>query len=536
MSTDEGWQRRRKRPGVETGRVRSPRPAETAERGTVPAGWLVDIVAGPDAGRRIPVPGTGPVVIGRDPVSTVHLDDPAVSWQHAVADVRTRTVRVLDRDAECRLDRLDGAGPVERVADTGPWPDGAHLVIGSTRLALRRRGARALAAASPGPDGTLLVNRAPSLRTDPRGADVGYPPRPRPATVPPPPWALVLLPLLVAVPVALWWRQPLFAVLALLGPMLTLSQYLLERRRRRTEDTRARRCYDQECAERDAELAELRADEVRRRHGDHPDLALVAATVGEHEAGPGGRLWHRHAWSCGWLEVRLGLAELGCDIVTVRDGRRHEERLPSVPLTVDLAEVRVLGICGPAAARQAMARSLVGQLNVWTSPQQRRTIVLDQPDASCPQIEDGAGRDDPEGATALCTVVVLDDASTQRRRPEVARLLAGCTARQGGAEQQSAVVIAMAPVREQLPLECGATVELRRRNRQPRGAERRPVAAAAILPGPARTRLLDRPRRPPRPAARRHATTRAGHPGAPGAPVGPGRRRTGPDRAALAGR
>lgn len=92
----------------------------------------VDVVAGPDTGRRFRL-GAGRYVFGRAGAATVRLRDPAVEAHHAVLDVGA--------DGRMRLTRLAGRLPL--VVDghahpDGPVDPGALVAIGSSLLALGR--------------------------------------------------------------------------------------------------------------------------------------------------------------------------------------------------------------------------------------------------------------------------------------------------------------------------------------------------------------------------------------------------------------
>ncbi len=434
--------------------------------GTQPAGpaLLLDVVTGWRAGHRIPVSATGPVQL--DPTAEV----------------------LGERGVPTRWDLLDGEGarPLPQDPEMS-WPDGAHLVLGNTRLALRRSGQQVPAALTATRAGTVLVNRAPSVRAGEEPVEVALPQAPPGAPRPPVPWAVLVVPLLVGLPVALWWRQPVFAVLALLGPLVTLSQYLLDRRRRRAEQAEATAAYAQESARCTERISALRTERTRSLHRRHPDLAVIAATAGRYEDCPGADLWHRRAWTPGWLTVRLGLGEVDSGCSTVHHGRREPVRLFDAPVTVDLERERVLGICGPARLRAAMLDAVVGQLAVHTSPHQLRVRPVDDPAAPCaasnprrwdglPHLADPSAPPEPATAPdatepAAAHLVVLTDAPAARRRPEVARLLSG----------PSPLVVALAERREELPLECRSVVELAEPAAGPTPGASSPAAASAIL-------------------------------------------------------
>lgn len=130
----------------------------------------VRVDEGPDRGNAVAVRAE-PTSIGRDPRCGLRLSDravPPIALEVTAVGGRVR-VRACDERAEARLQgRTLGDAPT-------PWPDGAPLEIGETRLVLVDPVARALDASAELPD--EKVDPAP-------------PPAPEPEPVEPPPEVL----------------------------------------------------------------------------------------------------------------------------------------------------------------------------------------------------------------------------------------------------------------------------------------------------------------------------------------------------------
>ncbi len=150
--------------------------------------------------------------------------------------------------------------------------------------------------------------------------------------------------------------------------------------------------------------------------------------------------------------MRLGLATLPATLSVRRDGCSTHPSLPQVPLGLDLGAARVVGLCGPDDARDALARSLIAQIAVWCSPREARLTVVDPGPAghshdwhwiaALPH----AGPSPPDAVT----VALVDHADVQRLRPEVSALLSA----------DDTVALCLALRREQLPHECSAVITL----------------------------------------------------------------------------
>jgi S-DNA-T family DNA segregation ATPase FtsK/SpoIIIE len=450
-------------PGRATGRATAPAAA--------PALLAVHVVAGPAAGTVVPLP-PGRAVVGRDGAA-VRLTDAGVSRAHAELALGPggATVRDLDSSNGTRLGRRR-VGPVPE-----PVQPEEEVRVGTSSLVLRS-GAPHPASVRPDAAGHLLVQRAPDLVTDPPEVRFGYPPRPGPAPATRTPWITALLPLLIAVPMAVVWHQPVFLLFALMTPVMMAGQAVHDRRSGRREARLRLERHERRRTEIDGEVAAAIAADAAARSRRFPDLALLATAA----AVPTPQLWNRRPTDAEFLGVRLGLGRWPAGVL-VDDpderpaeggGResppaRHREH-ERTPVTLDLTTDRVIGIVGPRRERVALAQALVGQVACLHSPEDVRIIVLTAPEpdgtwawARWLPHRTGGGTG-TGGSDAARTVVVLDDAGALRDRPDVAAALQAATPIERGPasrqESGAAAVICLDRDPTSLPAEATAVVHL----------------------------------------------------------------------------
>jgi S-DNA-T family DNA segregation ATPase FtsK/SpoIIIE len=180
------------------------------------------------------------------------------------------------------------------------------------------------------------------------------------------------LPIALAVVIALLYHNPMFLLFAALGPLGAVGTIVTDRFARR----RRRRRYEQARRTAEKQIADLVADEVRRRQTLTPDretviLAAVGATRG---------LWPRNLDSPNALLLRVGTADLPASIDLRPEPTEDTPApvLPDVPVTVDLRETGVLGVVGSGEAAVALLRWLLLQVTVLRSPDDLRLVLISQ--------------------------------------------------------------------------------------------------------------------------------------------------------------
>jgi S-DNA-T family DNA segregation ATPase FtsK/SpoIIIE len=175
---------------------------------------------------------------------------------------------------------------------------------------------------------------------------------------------------------------PTMLLFAALSPVMALATFVEERRTGRRGYTRGTRDYRQRLVSLRDELEQERARDVRRRRANAPSAAELLRRAQNREPG----LWERRAGDADFLSLRLGSADRPASLsVRLEPGgsealRREVEQLaewyatvPSVPVATPLAELGVLGLCGPEGRVGALGRWLVAQAAALHSP---RELVL----------------------------------------------------------------------------------------------------------------------------------------------------------------
>jgi DNA segregation ATPase FtsK/SpoIIIE, S-DNA-T family len=329
------------------------------------------VVGGPEAGRRIPLP-PGSHRVGRE--ASIAVADPSLSAQHVVLTIGPDGAAAVS-DAGSRngtlVDGVAVAAGEER--DLGP---GELVQAGRTLLAVK---------APEGEPPEVPVDRTGRVRFN-RPPRVQRPlePATRPFPAPPAdpqrsrlPLGASLIPLALGVVLYALTKLPTMLLFSLLSPVMAVSTYVEDRRSGRKGFERHTREYRRKLGALRDELAAERRDELERRRSrapSGPELLRRARRLDP-------ALWERRPDDPDFLELRVGSADMP-SLLTVRldpggsDALRTEAEelaawyasVPAVPVTVQLAELGVVGLCGPGERVEALARFLVAQAAVLHSP------------------------------------------------------------------------------------------------------------------------------------------------------------------------
>ncbi|HEX2381270.1 MAG TPA: FtsK/SpoIIIE domain-containing protein [Acidimicrobiales bacterium] len=277
--------------------------------------YVLDIVGGLRAGRSFPLPRR-PVIVGRAPGCDIVLDDPTVSPHHAVIDEHHR---------------ISDLGSVN-----GTWTYRDDLIcFGATQARIR---ARRIDTRGPGP-----YNRPPR----PPIAEPEPPPEQpeRPEAVRGVGLAAIVGPALMGGALVVVYRDPRFALLALIGPavaLMTLAGSRRSSRKNLRRHRRAVRAYERA-------LLDHFERECRRLEGLAPDPCAMT-----------GALWARRPTDDDFGLLRLGL-------------RGH------MPVVADGLHGKI-GVAGDQIAARALARALVCQVAAHHGPADVRIEVPGGPD------------------------------------------------------------------------------------------------------------------------------------------------------------
>jgi S-DNA-T family DNA segregation ATPase FtsK/SpoIIIE len=351
----------------------------------------------------------GPIVLGTEKRELVRKPKPG----DALPD-GTITVDPADDIPLVHLERL---GLTERVE----WTPGAVLAVGHTLLTVQPVTAPD-ASLSPNPAGASLdFNRPPRLLPPVRRTQFALPQEPRRPDKTPVPLLMMLVPLVMGGVMWVFTKNPLSLVFMAMTPVMALGNFTTGRRQSRQRYAREFAEFAERTSRIQQEALDGLAEERTFRRRDFADPAEVLMTA----VGPRARLWERRQTDPDFLVARVGTADLPSD-VHVNDPHResHQGALawtaPDVPVTVDLAEVGVTGIAGPAEDRLGLARWILGQTAVLHAPDDVDMVLLTDSEAGpewnwvrwLPHVRSDVG--DSELAH-----VGADDESTARRITEL---------------------------------------------------------------------------------------------------------------------
>ncbi|WP_353950781.1 FtsK/SpoIIIE domain-containing protein [Knoellia sp. S7-12] len=338
-------------------------------RSPVPVSAPVDVavVAGPDAGRRVPLTADG-VVVGRSAGIGLSLSDERLSRRHARISLSDSGFRVTD------LSSTNGTRcGAEVLVDGGSTDvDGSEVIaIGDSLLRLVRA-VGTTASMLPRGDGRVVVNRSPRTRPPELSLTITAPTPPTAPRRGRIPWIAAALPLPFAGLLAAFFGPQMLAF-ALLSPLMLVGNVLGDRWGGRREYAKDLAAHEIELTDRQAEFDALRRLEREQRWRDLPD----PATVLDIASGPGTRLWERRCSATDFGRVRLGVGELATRTGWAPPGGRDTQHpsLPDLPVEVGLDEVGGLGIAGSPSEVEAMIRHVLGQVVTLHSPRDLRVLV-----------------------------------------------------------------------------------------------------------------------------------------------------------------
>jgi DNA segregation ATPase FtsK/SpoIIIE-like protein len=129
--------------------------------------------------------------------------------------------------------------------------------------------------------------------------------------------------------------------------------------------------YERERADADRRIANALTTEARIRREASPDPATLLVSA----VRPDARLWERRPGEPDFLRLRLGTGALPSN-VTVVGGKAVQPRVPTVPVTVDLAQCGVVGLVGPRPELARLARYALAQVAGAHSPKYVEIVML----------------------------------------------------------------------------------------------------------------------------------------------------------------
>ena len=357
--------------GVHSGAVLSLfEPADRVARAAPDGVAEIRVVAGPGAGR-IHRLALGDTVIGHGAAgwSLPDLRLPAGALTVSVAADGGVTVTPGSGFGAS----LDG----EPVAGDGTgWPVGGYLAAGGTVLTRAEVAAPAADVEARPEEALVDFNRPPRMLPPDRERAFHLPDKPGDVRKRPLPWVMVVIPMVVAVPMALMFG-PRFLMFALLSPVMVLANFFSDRKQGRKEAIEKQRKYDETHAAVSARIEQGLLDEQAARRMSCPDPAALLMQA----IGPGPRLWERRHNDPDYLRVRVGLAELPAEVKVEERREKTDEAAPPrmldrVPAWLDLSRLGVVGVAGDRETAPPLAQWLVAQTALLHSPRDVRITVL----------------------------------------------------------------------------------------------------------------------------------------------------------------
>ncbi|MCW2504989.1 MAG: cell division protein FtsK, partial [Actinomycetia bacterium] len=390
-----------------------------------PATWLGEpsgladlrVSGGPLAGTVARL-GIGESAIGSGPSCQLVLADPAVPPLAATVALALDGTAILTPHVPLTLDGVSAAGPV-------PWPPGAVARLGDHALALAIPEPPD-AHLTPADDGGRAYNRPPRLLPPPRGRRLVVPQQPQKGDAVRFQLLSAILPLAAGVVLWIVTNSALSLLFCLMSPLLLIGSWVSDTRFGRKKHRTAIKNYRERKATFDTELESLRAQDqaARRESAPDPAAALLVAT------GPRRRLWERRLDDPDALHLRVGITDLPASIELVAGPDAARDATPpvpptvhSVPVSVPLASLGVVGIAGPRPQALGLARWLLAQAAILHSPRDLSIAILSAaPTAAAewgwagwlPHVAPRDGQD--------CRALIGADADTVSRR--VAELVA----------------------------------------------------------------------------------------------------------------
>lgn len=359
----------------------------------------VHVVSGPQAGRTWRL-GFGSHEVGSGPLCAIRLEGDGVPegglwvtvgaegsahWHRTSTapgdEVRGRVAAPPPDDAVTALRRTrPHKVTTERTAAQGqpvPWPPGEDLTVGSVLLRMSAP-VEADAAVTESADGFGIdYNRPPRIAPHLDGERVRLPSPPSAPAKRPFPAAMMIAPVIMGFFMVAIFKSYYFLAFILLGPMMMVSNWVTGRRTARKEYEEADRQYNRRRIVVEDGVREAVARERRVRHVTGPDPAAVALMA----TGPGSRLWERRRHDPDHLVLRLGTADQP-SLRELEDPARDENHrtirwnIPDAPIGMDLSGHGVVGVAGPAAEVQPLARWMAVQAAVLHTPRDLRIVLL----------------------------------------------------------------------------------------------------------------------------------------------------------------
>lgn len=333
---------------------------------------FIQQVSGPGAGTIYPL-SPGKYTLGADPYCSIVLEDDHLP--------HTAALLSLNEDGQCTVENTteDSTLQLEGQSITEPheWFQGHSLRVGGYVFELLTQ-APLTASVSPSERlGVLDFNRPPRLMPKDRETDFKYPNEPEMNSRGALPIIGMLVPLVLAIVLAVVMKRPYFLIFGLMSPVMMLVSYMSNRKNGKVTYRERKAKYRKIKAQVDEDLHQAVVDFANEQRLSSPD----PATAGLIASLPTPRLWERRRGDPDHLNIRVGVSEVESDVSIYRpeevDHRRKQMmKAQEVPVTVSLKQFGVIGFCGEKTAIHRNVAWAVGQLAVTQSPRDVGLVVL----------------------------------------------------------------------------------------------------------------------------------------------------------------
>ena len=440
------------------------------------------VIAGFDAGRRLPL-SAGGVLIGRDPECDLVIGDDGVSREHLRVEPSPGGLRATVTDLESVNGTWVEGTRIREPTDVEPGAVFEAGDVGFT-IAPSAPGLRVDPLREANLAGTIPFNRPPRSRAQAPDLPLTVPDEPGETTRPRFSIASAVGPLVLGAVMVVVLHNIIYALFMLLSPVLVVGSWLEQRRHSRRSSRGSQREYAQKLSDFRAEIERRQVRELARRREAFPDLSEIDRRA----TAPDPRLWERRPEHDDFLQLTAGFGDVPfTPALSDRHaaGKEAEEVLAEhrwlrfAPVAVELAKGGVVGIVGDREQSLSLARGLLCQAAVLQGPADLAMAVFTEEPAGddwdwvkwLPHARDGGGASGRQLAIGPSAGAALVAELTERDEDDPRTLLAvldspaliegrGAAGRAllRAGEKVSGIVLARST--ERLPAACTTVIEL----------------------------------------------------------------------------
>jgi DNA segregation ATPase FtsK/SpoIIIE, S-DNA-T family len=468
--------------GLYEGALIVPADAVPESRDPAAAALELRVIAGFDAGRRLPL-SAGGVVVGRDPECDLIVGDDGVSREHLRVQPSPGGLRATVTDLESVNGTWVEGRRIKEPTDVEP---GTVFEAGDVAftIAPSAPGLRVDPLREANLAGTIPFNRPPRSRSQALDLPLTVPEEPRETTRPRFSVASAVGPIVLGAVMVVVLHSIVYALFMLLSPVLVVGSWLEQRRHSRRSSRGSEREHAQKLAEFRAEIEHRQEEELARRREAFPDLSEIDRRA----TAPDPRLWERRPEHDDFLELSAGFGDVPfAPALSDRHSpdKEAEEVLAEhrwlrlAPVAVELARGGVVGIVGDRDQALSLARGLLCQAAVLQGPADLAVAVFTEEPARddwdwvkwLPHARDGGGASGRQLAIGPSAGAALAAELTERDEDDPRTVLAvldsptliegrGAAGRAllRAGEKVSGIVLARSA--ERLPAACTTVIEL----------------------------------------------------------------------------